>query len=293
MSGLPTNEVEFFKDAEELAARIPDGAFLGLPPDYSMPAMAVVHALIRRKARNLKLLGVPVLGLSADLLIGAGCVAEVESSAVSLGEAGLAPRFTEAAERGEIVIRDATCPAIHTALQATEKGVPFMPLRGVLGSDVVGMRSDWKVIENPVAKKVSGSDPILIIPAISPDVALFHARWADEAGNVWIGRRKELATVAHASRACYVTCEELRPGDMLEDELLAPGVLSSVYVSGVAQAKRGAWPLSVAGVYGIDDAHLTLYAKAAKTKDGFQRYLEEFVWNRTLEKNSLPAASRA
>ena len=293
MSGLPTNEVEFFKDAEELAARIPDGAFLGLPPDYSMPAMAVVHALIRRKARNLKLLGVPVLGLSADLLIGAGCVAEVESSAVSLGEAGLAPRFTEAAERGEIVIRDATCPAIHTALQATEKGVPFMPLRGVLGSDVVGMRSDWKVIENPVAKKVSGSDPILIIPAISPDVALFHARWADEAGNVWIGRRKELATVAHASRACYVTCEELRPGDMLEDELLAPGVLSSVYVSGVAQAKRGAWPLSVAGVYGIDDAHLSLYAKAAKTKDGFQRYLEEFVWNRTLEKNSLPAASRA
>ena len=97
-----------------------------------MPAMAVVHALIRRKAKNLKLLGVPVLGLSADLLIGAGCVAEVESSAVSLGEAGLAPRFTEAAERGEILIRDATCPAIHTGLQATEKGVPFMPLRGVI-----------------------------------------------------------------------------------------------------------------------------------------------------------------
>ena len=61
--------------------------------------MAVVHALIRRKAKNLKLLGVPVLGLCADLLIGAGCVAEVESSAVSLGEAGLAPRFTEAAEK--------------------------------------------------------------------------------------------------------------------------------------------------------------------------------------------------
>ena len=244
-----------------------------MPPDYSMPAMAVVHALIRRKAKNLRLLGVPVLGLSADLLIGAGCVVEVESSAVSLGEAGLAPRFTEAMEKNLLRMKDATCPAIHSALQATEKGVPFMPLRGVLGSDLIKQRKEWQVIENPLQK----NDPILIVSAIQPDVALFHARWADEAGNVWIGRRKELATIAHASRRCYVTCEEIRAGDMLEDELLAPGVLSSVYVSGVAQAERGAWPLSVAGVYGIDDAQLTLYAKAAKTQEGFQRYLDEFV----------------
>ena len=289
MSGLPSNEVRFFRNAEEIAAQIPDGALLGLPPDYSMPAMAVVHALIRRKAKNLRLLGVPVLGLSADLLIGAGCVAEVESSAVSLGEAGLAPRFTEAVEKNLLKVRDATCPAIHSALQATEKGVPFMPLRGVLGSDLMNLRKDWQVIDNPLKR----NDPILIVPALQPDVALFHARWADAAGNVWIGRRKELATIAHASQRCFVTCEEIRPGDMLEDELLAPGVLSSVYVSGVAQAVRGAWPLSVPGAYGIDDAHLRLYAKAAKTRDGFQRYLEEYVWNRTPEKNSSPAASRA
>jgi len=288
LSGLPSNEVEFFRNAEEIAAQIPDGAFLGLPPDYSMPSMAVVHALIRRNAKDLKLLGVPVLGLSADLLIGAGCVAEVESSAVSLGEAGLAPRFTEAAEGGEILVRDATCPAIHTGLQATEKGVPFMPLRGVLGSDLLKRRKEWQVIENPLQE----NDQILIVPAIQPDVALFHARWADEAGNAWVGRRKELATIAHASRRCFVTYEEMRPGDMLEDELLAPGVLSSVYVSGVAQAERGAWPLSVAELYGIDDAHLTLYAKTAKTKEGFRDYLEEFVWHRTPKKNSSPALSR-
>jgi len=286
---LPSNEVRFFKNAEEIAAQIPDGAFLGLPPDYSMPAMAVVHALIRRNAKNLKLLGVPVLGLSADLLIGAGCVAEVESSAVSLGEAGLAPRFTEAAERGEIRVRDATCPAIHGGLQATEKGVPFMATRGVIGSDLVALRPDWKVVDNPFKEK----DPILLVASIQPDIALFHARWADDAGNVWIGRRKELATIAHASSRCYVTYEEKRPGDMLEDELLAPGVLSSVYVSGVAQAARGAWPLSVAELYGIDDAQLALYAKAARTKEGFRDYLEEFVWNRTPRKNSSPALSRA
>ncbi|MGH8765729.1 MAG: hypothetical protein ACRET8_08425, partial [Burkholderiales bacterium] len=108
---LPSNRTAFHENAEQIAELIPDGALLGLPPDYSMPAMEVVRALIRRKAKDLRLLGVPVLGMSADMLIGAGCVAEVESSAVSLGEAGLAPRFTEAAERGEIRIRDATCPA--------------------------------------------------------------------------------------------------------------------------------------------------------------------------------------
>jgi len=272
------------RDAEAIAAEILDGALGGLPPDYSLPAMEVVRALIRRRARGLRLLGVPVLGFSADLLIGAGCVAEVETSAVSLGEAGLAPRFTEAAQKGEIKIRDATCPAIHTALQASEKGVPFMPLRGVLGSDLVSAREDWKVLQNPFAE---GADPILYVPAIAPDVALFHARWADAAGNVWIGRRKEVATMAHAAKRTFVTFEELRAGDMLEDELLAPGVLAAVYVEAVAPAKRGAWPLGVADLYGIDDAHLAHYARAAKTRDGFQRYLDEFVCTR--KKNSLPA----
>jgi len=261
---------------------------IGLPPDYSLVAMEVVRALIRRSAKGLRLLGVPQLGLCADLLIGAGCVAEIETSAVTLGEAGLAPRFTEAAEKGEIVVRDATCPAVHTALQATEKGVPFMPLRGVLGSDLIKHRPDWKVVDNPMQ---SGSDPILLIPAISPDVALFHARWADDAGNVWIGRRRELATIAHAAKRCYVTYEEKRPGDMLEDELLAPGVLGAVYVSAAAQAIRGAWPLGVPELYDIDDAHLMRYAKAAKTREGFRRYLDEFVC--TPKKSSSPASSPA
>ena len=198
----------------------------------------------------------------------------IETSAVSLGEFGPAPRFAAAAIAGTISIKDATCPAIHTALQAAEKGVPFMPLRGVLGSDPVKGRADWRVSGNPFSPE---EDPILLIKALSPGIALFHARWADDAGNVWIGRRKELATIAHASRLTFVTFEEKKEGDMLEDELLAPGVLSSVYVSALAPAQRGAWPLGAPEMYGIDDAHIALYAKAAKTQAGFTGYLKEFV----------------
>ncbi|MFC7608756.1 sugar phosphate isomerase family [Teichococcus aestuarii] len=76
---------------EALAARVPDGAMVALPPDNSLPSVALAKALIRRGARGLRLLGVPVSGFATDMLIGAGCVAEVQTSAVSLGEAGFAP----------------------------------------------------------------------------------------------------------------------------------------------------------------------------------------------------------
>ena len=64
---------------------------------------------------------------------------------------------------------------------------------------------------------------------------------------------------------------------VLEDEILAPGVLSSMYITGIARAEKGAWPMGVAGAYGIDDAHLAVYARAAKTPEGFRQYLEQYV----------------
>src|SRR6266404_8132970 len=95
-----------FLSLEALAALIPDGAHMAIPPDYSGVAMAVTRALIRRGARGLRLLGVPTSGLQADLLIGAGCVAEIEAAGVALGEAGMAPRFAAAAKAATVAIRD-------------------------------------------------------------------------------------------------------------------------------------------------------------------------------------------
>ena len=192
-----------FLSLEALAARIPDGSLLAIPPDHVGVAMAATRALLRRGARGLRLLTVPTSGLQADLLIGAGAVAEIETAGVMLGEAGSAGRFTAAIKAGSIAIRDATCPAIHAGLQAAEKGIPFMPLRGILGSDLIGRRPDWRTMDNPYGN----ADPLLLLPALKPDIALFHAPLADRAGNVWIGRRRELATMAHAARVTLVTVE--------------------------------------------------------------------------------------
>jgi glutaconate CoA-transferase, subunit A len=260
---------------DELAAAIPDGAKLAVPADYSGPAMAATRALIRRGAKHLHLVCVPVSGLQAELLIGASAVDTVETSAVTLGEFGPAPRFVEAVRRGTVVLKDATCPAIHAGLQAAEKGLPFMPLRGILGSDLLAHRADWKVIENPFA----AGDRIVALPAIRPDVALFHAPLADRQGNVWIGRHRELMTMAHASKQCFVTVEEISETSLFEDERLAAGVIPALYVSGVVEAREGAWPLGLWGRYAEDEAFLRRYVALAKSEGGFAevlaRWLEE------------------
>jgi len=257
---------------DALVRRIADGTHLGIPADYSGVAMAATRALIRQGVRDLALLTLPTSGMQADLLIGAGCVRSIETSGVGLGELGLAPRFTAAAKAGAIRIVDATCPAIHAALQAGEKGVPFMPLRGLIGSDLLAQRPDWKLVPNPLGED---GDQLVLLPAARPEIALFHARWADRQGNVWIGRRRELATLAHAAHATLVTVEEIHPGDLLGDEMLAAGTLPALYVDAVAVAPNGAWPLGLAGVYAADEAEIGRYAAAARSDAGFAAYLAQ------------------
>lgn len=255
---------------EALAAAIPDGNLLAIPADYGGVSMAVTFALIRRKARNLRLVATPTTGLQADLLIGAGCVTELEAAGVSLGEYGMAQRFRTAVATGAIALRDSTCPALHAGLQAAEKGIPFMPLRGILGSDLLKARPDWAIIQNPLADT---SDPIVLIPAIRPEVALFHVPLADTQGNVWVGLRRELATLAHAACRTLVTAEELYPGNLLEDIERAPGTLPHVYVEQVAIAPGGCWPL------GNHEA-MSRYAAASRTAGDFAAILEEWLGGR-------------
>ena len=94
------------------------------------------------------------------MLIGEGLIGAVETSAVTLGEAGAAPRFSEGVRAGAFRLMDATCPAMLAGLVAGQKGVPFMPIRGIIGSDLMKVRPDWKIIDNPFAT----DDPIVVVP---------------------------------------------------------------------------------------------------------------------------------
>jgi glutaconate CoA-transferase, subunit A len=253
----------------ELASQVPDGAKLVVAKDESGVAMAAAFALAARGVKGLHLVTVPVSGLETDVLIGAGCVDTLETSAITLAEFGTAPCFSRAVKSGAIKLKDATCPAIYAGLQAAQKGLPFMPLRGILETDVLANRPDWKVIDNPFAP----GDRIVVLPAITPDVALFHAPLADRHGNVFIGRQRELMLLAHASRATLVTAERVTEDNLLEDEARSGSVIPSLYISAVAHAPRGAWPLAFGEEYGVDAAWMGNYVSEARTAEGFARVL--------------------
>lgn len=264
-------------DLEELVSRIPDGASLAIPPEYSGCAAEAVKALIRRGCRDLHLVPVPSGGFLTDWLIGAGSVASVEAAAMTLGEYGTPPRFSAAIREGRIRMKDATCPAIHAGLQAAEKGIPFIPLRGILGSDLLRYRPDWKVIDNPFA---GGGDPIVLVPAIRPDVALIHARSADRHGNVWVGVRREMMLMAHAAQATLVTVERIEDTDYLADDMMAAGTIPALYISALSVVPGGARPVGLAGAYPADAVELAAYAKAAKTEDGFRCWVDEAIYGK-------------
>jgi glutaconate CoA-transferase, subunit A len=257
---------------EEIAHAIPDGALLGVPADYSGVPMAATRALIARSARDLRLYCLPLTTMQGDILIGAGCVASVEAAAVTLGEYGLAPRFTSGCQNGTLTMRDSTCPALHAQLQATERGVPFMPQRGILGSDIIRHRPDWQVIDSPFG---NAADPVLLVPAVKLDVALFHAPYADRDGNVFIGRRRELATMVHAAGKILVTVEKIVDDSLYDSEASAACALPAFYVDAIAVAENGAWPCGLTDVYPPDGAALQAYATAARTEAGFAAYLRE------------------
>lgn len=256
-----------------LARMIPDGAKLAVLKNQTGVPAALFRAIARNGTKNLHIVGVPTTGYVTDLLIGLGAVSTVETSAVTLDEVGMAPRFIDAVKNGKIRVKDSTCPAIYSALRAGEKGIPFIPIRGLIGSDILQARDDYRVIDNPFGE----DDPIVLLPAITPDFALIHVNLVDTFGNVYLGPHRDMALMAHASRQCLVTTEAIYSGNLLDDPLLAAATMSAIYVSAVAVVKNGAWPHGLLGNYPADLAHQKYYQEQALTDAGFSEYVEEFV----------------
>jgi glutaconate CoA-transferase subunit A len=275
-----------FMDIDALAAHVAGGDLVALPhtvgAGFSAAAMNATRALIRRGVRDLHLLGVPALSLQADMLIGAGCVSTVQAGSILLYEYGTANRFVAAQKRGALVVKDSSCPAIHAALIAGEKGLPFMPVRGLIGSDILRYRmaeDGWRVIDNPFPPH----DPIVVVPAMRPDVTLFHAPLADRAGNVWVGRRGELSTMARSAKKALVTFEAFHDGDLFASDELAPATIPAMFIAALSHQPDGSWPLSGGNGQPEDAANLRDYARLSKTDEGFAEYLARFGANRPVE----------
>lgn len=270
-------------DLDTLAGHICDGDVLLLPYTFGAPfsgaTMELTRELIRRGVRRLHLIGVPALTWQTDLLIGAGCVAIVEAGSVLLYEHGSAQRFVEAQKRGDIEVRDSTCPAIYSALIAAEKGLPYLPVRGLIGSDLLRLHEkigDWRVVDNPHPDG-RAVDPIVAVRAIKADAAIFHAPLGDKFGNVCVGRRSELGTMARAADKALVTVEQVVDFDLMDDERYGPSTIPSIYITALAHQPRGSWPLDCGADHPEDAAHLKEYVRLAASKEGFAEYCARYV----------------
>jgi glutaconate CoA-transferase subunit A len=159
-----------------------------------------------------------------------------------------------------------------SALQAGVMNVPFVPVRGLLGTDYMKVRPDFKEIPNPYDPR----EPIAIVPAIAPDVAVFHGWQGDRFGNVVASPAADAKLIAQASRRAIATVEEVVDGDLAARPVrgaLVPGI----HVTAVVHAPRGAHPTACHGRYPIDRAHLGAYLEAARSDTTFKAYLDRYV----------------
>src|SRR2546427_8875458 len=151
---------------EAIAELVPDGASvaLGLQLEQMIP-FAAGHEIIRRKKRGLTLIG-PISDILFDQLIGAGCVEQVIAAWVGNVMMGSAYNFRRAVEQDGLKVFNMTNFSVALALQAGAMGVPFLPTRTALGSDVSLGNEFFAEIDSPFAPK----EPLWSVRALNPDV---------------------------------------------------------------------------------------------------------------------------
>lgn len=256
---------------EAIARFVKDGdtVVLGAALEHAIP-FAAGHELIRQGRRNLTLVG-PISDILFDQLIGAGCVARVEAAWVGNVAAGSGYNFRRAAETGRLEILDHSNLSIALRLKAASLGVPFLPTKSLLGSDIA--RGDFvKEVGCPFT-----GERLVFIRALQPDVTIVYAQRTDKQGNAHLwGNLGITAEAASASHRTILIVEELVDESVIRanPNLVAfPGL----EVDAVVVEPFGAHPSPLAGYYHRDHAHFLAYHEASRTEEGFRRWLEEWV----------------
>ncbi len=275
---------------EAVRAFIKDGSHIAIGGfTVSRNPMAITYEIIRQGKKNLHLY-VHSHGQSTDMLIGAGCVKRVEIAYAGMGRfAPTMVRFRKAVQNGEIEWEDYTNYQMALRFLAGSLGIPFMVTKTSLGSDILskeGFRPETRkedrvarrklaIVNNPFSDR---GDKVVLVPAISGDVALIHAQYAGEQGTVRIeGLKFTDVEIAKCADKLIVTCEKIVPESYLRqnpDMNCIPLFLPDAIVL----APYGAHPTSCFNFYDYDAQHLNMYREIAQDDESFRKYLSEWVY---------------
>lgn len=255
--------------------RISDGSRVALGGNtIHRGPCAAVHEMVRQRKRGLDVIKTAG-AYDIDLLIGAGCASSVSAGFVGFETVfGMAPSYRRGIERGAVTAREHACYTVIAGLRAAIQGVPFMPVAGMFGSDLLDAR-DFRTVADPYT-----GQPVVTVPALIPDVALIHVHEADAQGNARIhGTRFEDVLMAQAARHVIVTAERIIDGAEFEaqpETVAIPGFM----VHAVVEAPGGAWPCSCAGEYDYDAEYLAAYVAASKNESTLDSFISERILKR-------------
>ena len=261
--------------ADAIARFVPAGASvcMGTALEAAIP-FAAGHEIIRQRIPDLTLIG-PISDMLFDQLIGAGCVARFVGAWVGNVSSGLGHNYRRAAEKGlprPIAVEDHSNFTIALALLAATLGAPYIPTRSLLGTSFLDSNPAFKRAEDPY----SGT-PIVLVPAIAPDVTIVHVQRADMYGrcHLWgtVGISRE---AAFAARQVIVVAEEIWPTERIVADpnlILVP----DLKVAAVVHEPFGALPSPVQGCYGRYHDFYARYHEASRTPEGFVRWLDDWV----------------
>jgi len=257
---------------DRAAEVVTDGSLVALGGGLSarLP-MALVRELIRQGRRGLHVVG-SAHGIDVDLLVAVGAIAVCEESYVGFEQdLGLAPAYRRAAESGAIEVRESCCATILAQLRAAEFGLPFMPVRGVKGSDIRRLHPEYGEVTCPFT-----GETLVVVPPLSPDVALIHAPLGDRRGNLHLDQPYVLdERFAAASRNVVASVERIASSEeVAEAGVTIPGHL----VTAVAEVPYGAHPTSCYPAYAYDRPHIADYVRAATAGGAdLAGYLDRYV----------------
>lgn len=260
---------------EAIARYVPDGASIaiGLALEALIPH-AAAHEIIRQRRRDLTLIG-PISDILFDQLVGAGCVAKIQAAWVGNVSEGLGHCYRRATEKAiprPLITESQSNFTIGLALFAAAMGSPYIPTRSLLGSDIPRHNPNLRVETSPL----DGS-PVLLVPAIRPDVAIIHVQRSDEEGNAHLWGNTGITQEAMlAARDVIIVAEEIVERAVIisdPNRVLGP----AFKVRAVVHEPGGAHPAPVQGYYNRDHAFYHEYHTATRALEGYQEWLQTWI----------------
>ncbi|HED15117.1 MAG TPA: CoA transferase subunit A [Gammaproteobacteria bacterium] len=252
-----------------------DSVVLGACLEPMIP-FAVSYEIVRQHKTGLNIIA-PISDISSDILIGAGAVNTITGAWVGNVSEGLGHNYRRAMEQNiphPVTLVDHSNFSLGMALLAAAYGMPFAPNKSLLGSDILTSNPQFDVINNPLTDT---EDPIVLIPPLTPDVAVLPVQRADRYGGThfW-GNTGLLQEAALASQKILVLTEEIVDSAVIRSD---PNrvLFADFQVCAVVEVQAATHPSPMTGIWQRDTAFFGAYHQRTRTREGFLDWLHEWV----------------